>query len=44
MAATPLGFILSLVGVFVDKNKRPAVIGLVVSVVTVILFFITVVC
>jgi len=39
-----LGFFLSLIGVFVDQNKRPALIGLGLSALMVLLFFVTALC
>jgi hypothetical protein len=44
MAATPLGLILSAVGAFVDGNKKPAILGLGISLVIGGLFFFVALC
>lgn len=44
MAGTPLGFLLSLIGVVIDKNKRPAIIGLIASGSVIALFFVLTLC
>ncbi len=44
MVGAPLGFLLSLVGVFVDRNKKPALFGLGVAVVLCGLFFVVALC
>ncbi len=40
MLATPLGFVLSLVGLFVDRRKTAAIAGLAISGFFVLLFLI----
>jgi hypothetical protein len=44
MAATPLGLILSAIGAFVDRNKKPAIFGLGVSLAIGVLFFFVALC
>jgi hypothetical protein len=41
---TPLGLLLSLIGVVVDKNKKPAVMGLVLCGIIAALFSLLVLC
>jgi hypothetical protein len=40
----PLGLLLSLIGLVVDKNKMPAIIGLILVGVIAALFFLLVLC
>lgn len=44
MLGTPLGFLLSLIGVFVDKPKKAAVAGLLLSGGVLALFAVLVLC
>lgn len=39
MFGAPLGLLLSLIGLLVDKNKRPAVISLIIAAATALLLF-----
>jgi hypothetical protein len=44
VAGAPLGFILSLLGIIRDRDRKPAVVGLIVSGALVALFFLTALC
>ena len=44
MLGTPLGLVLSLVGLLIDKSKTVALVGLVAGIVTVALIFLSVLC
>ncbi len=39
MLGAPLGLLLSLIGLLVDKNKRPAIISLIIAGATALLLF-----
>ncbi len=44
MLGTPLGLLLSLIGLLFDKKKAPAILGLVLGGAVVLLFFIVAMC
>jgi hypothetical protein len=44
MGGTPLGFILSLLGVVLNKGRRAGIVGLAVSAILVVWFFFAALC
>jgi hypothetical protein len=44
MAATPVGFLVSLIGVFIDRDKKAALVGLILTAAIAGLMLITTLC